>query len=52
MHEGKTISVHTSDLFIPSFRQRQSYFNLWVFHELTEAGAHSLKSSEQGLLNR
>lgn len=48
LHEGKTISVHNSDLFIPSFRQRQSYFNLWVFRELTEAGAHSHKSPEQG----
>lgn len=52
LHEGKTISVHNSDLFIPSFRQRQSYFNLWVFGELTEAGAHSHKSQEQGLLDR
>lgn len=51
-HEGKTISVHNSDLFIPSFRQRQSYFNLWVFRELTEAGAHSHKSPQQGLLDR
>lgn len=52
LHEGKTISVHNSDLFIPSFRQRQSYFNLWVFHELTEAAAHSHKSPEQGSLDR
>lgn len=52
LHEGKTISVHNSDLFIPSFRQRRSYFNLWVFYELTEAAAHSHKSPEQGLLDR
>lgn len=52
LHEGKTISVHHSDLFIPSFRQRPSYFNLWAFHELTEAGAHSHKSPEPGLLDR
>lgn len=52
MHEGKTISIHNSDVFIPSFRQRQSYFNLWMFHELTEVGAHPHKSPEQGLLNR
>lgn len=50
LHEGKTISVHNSDLFIPSFRQ--SYFNLWMFHELTEAGAFPHKSPEQGLLDR
>lgn len=30
LHEGKTISVHNSDLFIPSFRR--SHFNLWVLH--------------------
>lgn len=52
LHEGKTISVHNSDLFIPSFRQRQSYFNLWVLRELTEAGARSHKSPEQGSLDR
>lgn len=52
LHEGKTISAHNSDLFIPSFRQRQSSFNLWVFRELTEADAHSHKSPEQGLPDR
>lgn len=52
LHEGKTISVHNSDLFIPSFRQRQSYFNLWVLRELSEADARSHKSPEQGLLDR
>lgn len=52
LHEGKTISAHNSELFIPSFRQRQSCFNSWVFRELTEAGAHSRKSQEQGLLDR
>lgn len=41
LHEGKTISAHNSDLFIPSFRQELSYFNLWLLHELSEALAHS-----------
>lgn len=45
-------SLLTIQIYLFLALGKDSYFNLWVFQELTEAGAHSHKSPEQGLLNR
>lgn len=41
----------SSDLFIPCFRQRQSYFNLWAFCELTEVNARFSRVTNTSLLD-